>query len=620
MSGIVGIFHHDGVPVDCALIQVLTRLLEFRGPDGWDVWCDGAVGLGHTLLRTTNECPHERQPAGLDGRFWITADARLDSRLDLIRELERAERLVPDPVSDAELILYAYAVWGAECVGHLRGDFSFAIWDRIQKKLFCARDHFGIRPFYYSEIGPVFLFSNTLNCLRAHPEVSDDLDEGAIGDFLLFGLNCDNATTVFRQIRRLPPAHALSVSTEGIRLTCYWSPPTDGRIRYDRAEEYVEHFQTLLQEAVADRMRTDRVGILLSGGLDSSSVAAVAGELRAGSAGTKELLAYTTIHDSLVQDSDCIHAYQVAEYLRIPIHCVSVDHLRPFERWDDPEVNWPEPVDDPFLADLFEQFGRIAVDCRVALSGEGSDNLMYFQFWPYVKDLLRTGNWKRAAVILPLYLRRRSSLLPGVRRRIQGLFSKEPAVPELPRWFAADFARRVDLEARFKEWTNLPPVTPRHRTLPDAHASLSLPQWTQLFEQENSGVTRCPVEVCHPFLDLRIVNYLLSLPPLPFIYDKTLLREAMKGRLPENIRLRPKTPLVNDPSERQLEKHGWDWLDQVTWCGELGHYVDIASLSPLKGEKNANAIQSLMRPICLNFWLHSARRVRYKFRVEGCHG
>jgi asparagine synthase (glutamine-hydrolysing) len=620
MSGIVGLFHRGGAPVDGGLVQAMTRFLGFRGPDGFDTWWDGPVGFGHAMLRTTHDCPSESQPRALESRYWTTADARLDRRVELTTELRDKGRPIRGPIPDSELILQAYASWGEDCVEHLYGDFAFAIWDAWERTLFCAHDHFGIKPFYYAEIGELLLFSNTLNCLRAHPEISDGLNEAAIADFLLFGLNCDNSTTTFRQVRRLPPAHALSASAEGVRLTRYWSAPTEGRIRYSRADDYVEHFRFLLRAAVADRLRTDRVGILLSGGLDSSSVAALARELTGDSGVATELLAYTTIHDSLVPDPDRIHACQVAESLRIPIHYVAVDHLRPFQCWDDPDVSWPEPVDDPFLAGLFEQFGRIAADCRVALSGEGSDNLMYFQLWPYVKDLLRTGNWKRAAAVVPLYLRQRSSFLPGIRRRVQELFRKEPAVPEIPRWFAVDFARRVDLEARFKEWSDLPAVSPPHPILPDAHASLSLPQWTQMFEHENSGVTHCPVEVYYPYLDLRIVNYLLALPPLPWFYKKTLLREAMNGSLPENVRLRSKTPLMDDPFQKQLEVGGWDWLNQVSWCEELSRYVDLASLPPLNRERNASKIELLIRLICLNFWLRSTGRVRYNFHAEACHG
>jgi asparagine synthase (glutamine-hydrolysing) len=366
VSGIVGIFERSAAPVDRGLLQALAHFLSQRGPDGRGTWSQGAIGLGQTMLRTTRESQIERQPASLDGQLWITADARIDCREELEKKLEQQGRgAASRTTTDSDLILRAYAAWGADCVQHLRGDFAFAIWDARKKLLFCARDHFGVKPFYYSDLGERFLFSNTLNCLRQHPDVSDDLNDAAIGDFLLFGLNCDAATTTFRDIRRLPAAHAMTVNSEGLRIQRYWSAPTEGRIRYRRAEDYVEHFQILLQAAVADRTRVERVGILLSGGLDSATIAATAREL---ADATLDLRAYTVVYESLIPDQDREHARRVAEFLRIPLQCIPMDRLQPFERWDDPEVSSPEPVDDPFFAGLFDQFRRIAVDCRVVLS------------------------------------------------------------------------------------------------------------------------------------------------------------------------------------------------------------------------------------------------------------
>jgi asparagine synthase (glutamine-hydrolysing) len=268
LSGIVGIYHRNAAPMERALLQTLVDFLAYRGPDSRECWMDGPIGLSHAMLRTTPESLGERQPANLEGRFWIVADARLDSRIELIAELLRAGRVIRANAPDSEVLLHAYATWGTPCVEHLRGDFSFAVWDARNKQLFCARDHFGIKPFFYVLRGNLFLFSNTLNCLRTHPGVSGELNEAAIGDFLLFGLNCNNATTSFRDIQRLPPAHSLSISSEGFKVKRYWTPPTNGRIRYVKPEEYVENFQSLLQAAVADRLRVDRLGLLLSGGLD----------------------------------------------------------------------------------------------------------------------------------------------------------------------------------------------------------------------------------------------------------------------------------------------------------------------------------------------------------------
>jgi asparagine synthase (glutamine-hydrolysing) len=613
VSGIVGIYDRSGAPVDRGLLQALAHFLAYRGPDARETWSGGAIGLGHTMLRTTREAQIERQPSSLDGQLWVTADARIDCREELEKKLEQQSRgAAGRAVTDSGLILRAYAAWGAECVQHLRGDFAFAIWDARKKLLFCARDHFGVKPFYYSELGELFLFSNTLDCLRQHPSISEELNDAAIGDFLLFGLNCDVATTTFRDIRRLPAAHAMTISSEGLRIQRYWSAPTEGRIRYKRAEDYVEHFQILLQAAVSDRTRVDRAGILLSGGLDSATIATTAREL---AGATLDLRAYTVVDASSIPDHDAEHARIAAEFLKIPLQCITMAHLQPFERWDDPELSSPEPVDDPFFAGLFDQFRTIAADCRVVLSGEGADNLMHFEMWPFTRELVRNQEWGSLFRETSRYLWLRPSVFPGIKRRVQGLFGKDPTAPVYPRWLAPDFARRLNLKDRAREWSELPAARP-HPVLPKAHASLSLPHWSAMFEHENPGVTRCPVEVRHPFLDLRVVNFLLALPPFPLFFEKQLLREVVAGRLPESVRTRRKTPLAGSPLVKHLRQTDTGWMDQVASDAEMDSYVNRSALPAFRNEANSELAHSALRPLCLNFWLQSARKVRYNLRAE----
>src|ERR1700678_2858351 len=438
MSGIVGMYERGGAPVDRALLQALTHSISYCGPDARDTWTSGAIAFGHTMLRTTRESLTEQQPANLDGQFWITGDARIDCREELIEQMtqtrDAASPSTLRTTNDSELILRAYAVWGEHCVEHLRGDFAFAIWDAGKKLLFCARDHFGVKPFYYAEPGELFLFSNVLDCLRQHPDISEDLHDAAIGDFLLFGLNCDEATTTFRDIRRLPAAHSMTVSADGTRTKRYWTPPTEGRIRYSHAEDFVEHFQILLQQAVADRLRTDPVGILLSGGLDSATVATTARELSRAGGSTSDLRAYTVVYRSLIPDEEGHYARQVADFLKIPIRFIAVDDLKPFQHGNDSDVHWPEPMDDPFSAGLFIQFENIGAECRVALSCEGSDNLMHFQMWPHFKDMLKRREWLNLARQTPEYLTLRPSPWPGLRRRAAGVFGKDPTAPVFAKW------------------------------------------------------------------------------------------------------------------------------------------------------------------------------------------
>ncbi len=620
MSGIVGIYDRSGAPVDRALLEALAHFLRYRGPDGRETWSSGNIGLGHAMLRTTHESQSERQPASLDGQLWITADARIDCREELAAKLEQHYACGPVRApTDSDLILRSYAAWGAECVQHLRGDFAFAIWDARNRLLFCARDHFGVKPFYYAELGKLFLFSNTLNCLRQHPDVSEDLNETAIGDFLLFGMNPDISTTTFCDIRRLPAAHAMTVSSTGLRIQRYWSVPTEGRIRYKRVEHYVEHFQTLMQAAVADRTRADRVGILLSGGLDSGTVAAAARELSKGADGARDLRAYTVVYQSLFRDEEGAYAQKTADFLSIPIVFIPMDHVQPFERLTDPELNIPEPVDDPCFAGLFDQFGTISKECRIVLSGEGNDSLMHFAMWPYVKDMARHRQWRQLITESFLYAWVRPSVIPGIWRRAKKMITRDSMPPVYPRWLAPEFARRLNLEERVRELTRHTPASPAHPVLVEGHDSLSQ-HWSHMFELENAGVTRCPVEVRHPFFDLRMVDFLLSLPPFPLFFEKRLLRKASAGRLPESIRTRRKSPLATDPLLEHFRQRKRNWVDRRGWSEEIGSYIDTSALETLRAGSSAAQVQIDVRPLCLNFWLQSARGVKYNVCAEVRNG
>src|SRR5439155_12949958 len=177
LSSSVGIINLYGKQVNKKLLRQMTDFMAYRGPNAQHVWMNGHVGFGHTMLQTTFESEREQQPCSLDGKVCITADARVDGRDDLIRHLRSKGREIQSSVTDVELILHTYHVWDDDCVQHLIGDFAFAIWDGRQQRLFCARDHFGIKPFYYARLERCLIFSNTLNSIREHPAVSDALND-----------------------------------------------------------------------------------------------------------------------------------------------------------------------------------------------------------------------------------------------------------------------------------------------------------------------------------------------------------------------------------------------------------------------------------------------------------
>jgi asparagine synthase (glutamine-hydrolysing) len=597
MSGIVGILNKTGAPLETTTLRAMTDFLAYRGPDGQNIWEGESVGLGHSLLRTGQNMG--AQPTHLDGLL-ITADVHLDSVHELRKQLEAAGRRIEGHAPDPMLLLHAYAAWGSNCVEYLRGDFAFAIWDSSSTTLFCARDHFGIKPFYYADFNDVFLFSNTLNCLRRHPRVLNELNEVAIGDFLLFGLNYDNATTAFRDIQRLPPAHSLWVSSNTAQTRCYWHPPTQGRIRFDRAEDYVENFNQLLHSAVADRLPPDRAGILLSGGLDSGSVAAAAVEISKRAGGLPELFSYTVGYDSSIPDNEGSAARVSADYLGIPNVYTSLDDKELIKNWDDSEYRSPEPVENPFPAGLLAHLRIVASNCRVALSGEGADNLMYFQMWPHIQELRRNGEWYRLLRELTWFLWIRPFPWRGIASQIRSLSGRIAHRDELPAWINPRFALRAGLDQRWRELGPLNMPALWHASRPKAHASMLLPHWSNMFELQDPGVTRCPTEVRYPFLDLRMVEYLLAVPAFPWAYKKQLLRRAMIGRLPESLRLRPKTPLSEDPLSKMFQ----EGKRRTVEYGPGDRIREFVHESAIDGSCG-NIDSGPPRAYCLNAWLRT---------------
>src|SRR6185503_18884623 len=293
----------------------------------------------------------------------ITANARIDGRAELIAKLARA----PETQNDSELILLAYEKWGEDCLNHLIGDFAFAIWDSRTRRLFGARDHFGVKPFFFRRVENTLNFSTNLNSLRSE---SDTLNETAIGDYLVFGLNQDLATTTFREIQRLPPAHSLTLHNGSLSTRRYWTPDTSKEIRYRDRDSYVERFNELLQRAVQDRLR-DRVAVSMSGGLDSTSLAAVACDSGA------DVHACAVVYDKLIPDEERHFATLAANRLGIPISYVVADRYSLFDEQVRGDMNQPEPF---LVSPLTAQFHMLLRLCEahstVGFTGFDGDAFM----------------------------------------------------------------------------------------------------------------------------------------------------------------------------------------------------------------------------------------------------
>jgi asparagine synthase (glutamine-hydrolysing) len=594
MSGIVGIINLDGAPVDRELLHRMTNYLRFRGPDAQHTWSNENIGLGHTMLRTTCEAETEQQPLTLDGKVWLTADARIDARNELIEKLK--SKLTPKPSPhDAELVLYAYEAWGEDCLQHLMGDFAFVIWDSRSQRLFCARDHLGVRQLYYSFNQTSVVVSNTVNCLRLHPSVSNKLNETAIGDFLLFGLNQEPNTTTFADIQKLPQAHSLTVSAGNVRLNQYWRPSATP-VHSRKSAEIIAGFKDILHHAVTDRLRTTGAGISMSGGLDSPAVASVAAQT------PSDLRAYCVVYDGAFADDERKYAGLVAEALKIPIEFLEADKINQTTNGRTMGVA-PEPFDvDPIFVVSDELLKRIAGRYRVALTGWDGDTLMMETPRHSFKASLKQGALTNLFADLAryVYFTRRPPPI-GIRTQLRRWRNPHWNKSPYPAWLNNDFARRTGLIERWQHVYGEQP--PAHPLRPRAFHGLFAPSWDSLLTRFDAGVTLLPLEVRHPLIDIRMVDYLLDLPIIPWLLDKRILREAMIGILPDAVRLRPKSPLGGDPGLQLRRTAKFRAIDEFRAIPEILSYVDRKSIPRVTEALDSNQVWINIRPFSLNQWL-----------------
>ncbi len=605
MSGFVGILNLDGAPVDRALLERMTQALAFRGPDAQEVWREGPVGFGHALLQIPSGAPLEKQPAQLDGRLWIIADARIDARGELIGKLQR-KCGTTDALSlftpDAELILHAYDAWDEACVEHLLGDFSFAIWDARKKRLFCARDQMGVKQLYYAQTGSCIVFGNTLNSIRLHPGVSNRLNDLAIADFLLFEMNQDPSTTSFADIRQLPPAHVLVCERGTLSSRRYWELPIAAPIHFSRDAEYVERFRELLDVAVADRLRGGNAGVAMSGGLDSTAVAVSAQRVLARGGNRAGVRAYTEVFDSLIPHEERRYATLAANALKIPIEYLVSDNRKIFERGDEQTRRLPLPINLAWPDGSTDQLRQVAAHGRVALTGFGADPAFAARITVHFRQLIEKGRFDRVLADAGRYLTRpgRMSRL-YLRLRWQRLFPARTSAAPYPEWLNPDLEKKLSLRDR---WASLNHEQfPNDSARPEAYQLIASPGWTSLFETLDPNFTQMPVEVRNPFFDLRLLHFLLALPRLPWCCDKELLREAVRGSLPDAVRLRRKSPMPADPLNALLRKPESAWVDRFQPIEELGTYVLRQKIPPVYRQKDMWTGWVHLRPLSLNFWL-----------------
>ncbi len=598
MSGIVAMIWAENGPAEATTLERITARMAYRGPDRLRTWSDAHAGLGHALLKLETRRDPANQPLTLHGQTWISADARIDARDLLATELRRHGSQITRDSPDAFLIAEAHRVFGTDCLQHLKGDFAFAIWDQPAQRLIAAVDRFAIRPLYYAWAGKTFIVASCLESLRLHPSFRAELDETAVGDFLLFGYYRDPAATIFAGAHRVPPAHMLVFEAGRLTIRRYWSPgvptkklPRDGR-------ELVEEFKDILDAAVADRLHSDRTAILLSGGLDSAVIAHSACK-RTSPGSTTQLHAHTAVYEHLIPDDEEEFAAQTARALCLPISFYPADEFEIFD-WIN-RLGWmpPEPLDLPGLGATVDFHRRIAADSPVILTGHDGDTLFKASVPAHCRGLMRDGHFSTLFrdVAWYTYRQRRLPHLGWHRRWRKRPERTEP--PALPAWLRPDWVRRSGLEERWqKAHEQSIEAGPRDRVL----AALSSGYYARVFDRFDPAWTGLPVEFRHPLMDVRVVEFLVSLPALPWCVDKELFRRMVAGSVPEKVRRRKKTPLRSDPLVRQVFRRQEAWLVSPELDPNLDGFIDRSKLPPLDKKQSSDQVWALLRPIALSFW------------------
>ena len=552
MCGIAGILRFDGRAVDPQTLTAMITCLTHRGPDDAGCVLAGPLGLAFRRLAILDRSPAGHQPMrSPDGALTLVFNGELYNFLDLRAEL--AARGYPFRSStDTEVLLAAYATWDLACLPRLRGMWAFALWDARQQRLLCARDRFGIKPFYFHLSPTRFAFASELKALLADPTTPRQPNLPRLADYLVYGYLDHTAETCFAGLAQLPPAHylLLSPTTPTPTRRRYWQlTPQPPRPLPPAAAS--AHLQTLLTASLRRQLQSDvPVGPCLSGGLDSSSLVVLVNQLL-----QRGAVARTVTGPQQATFSACYAdpRYDEQRFIAAVVAQTGVANYRTF------------PSGAGLLADLAELIWHQEEPCgsssvyaqwcvmrlarahgvTVLLDGQGGDELFagyHTYFGTYFARLLRQGRLLQLRRELAAYERRHgrsglpllraalgSALPPSLRRALRSLVPRQP-----PAWLGAQLREHhfgwPDPESPFRD--------PFDRQLHEFLVAQNLPA---LLHYEDRSSMAFSIEARVPFLDEELVEFAFALPGEYLLRDgetKWVLRQALRGLLPEAVRTR----------------------------------------------------------------------------------
>jgi asparagine synthase (glutamine-hydrolysing) len=564
MSGICGTICFDGRPADPQRTINMAQAARHRGPDGIDYHHQDGYGAAFLRLEISPEAQTEIQPlVSGDGNLILTADARIDNREALLARLSPYEPLLPS-ASDAQLILAAYLHWGYDCPNHLIGDFAFVIWDQAQQTIFAARDRMGSRPIYFRLNHQEFQWASETTQLLADPSYPIGLNEATIAhDMGAFG-HGSLTESYYLGIEKLGPAERLIYANQHLTRDQYWDYDPDYRLDNLSSAEYVARFQVLFRQAVRNLLRTrGSVGFFMSGGLDSTSVTAMAAQIlqqeKSGLAEHVQAVSWET--ERLPEQRESERSRAVAEQWRLPYKEIICDDYWPLA--DDPAVR--PHRDDPFEANPYRLMPLSMagipgmVRPRRWVMSTSADLLIGGSNPYYYLSLLKRLQWRQLGQALALHSREYGFPLRETLWTQMGLPLLYPYVHPLrrwlrtadsylPAWVSPGLAQRTHLGEWLKEmiyqheqkgraW-GLRSGDPARR---QRYEWLKWPTEVRVIEWANRTGARYGMEICSPWSNSDLIAYALAIPQEQHacgLNHKLLLRQAMGDLLPAQVRER----------------------------------------------------------------------------------
>ena len=560
MCGIAGIVSSDNAPIDPAVLSRMGRTMRHRGPDDAGVYVDlnegASAGLSHRRLSIIDLSAAGHQPmSNEDATLWLTYNGEIYNHADLRRELvERGHRYRSH--TDSETILHAYEEWGERCVERFRGMFAFAIWDSRKRRLFAARDRLGVKPFYYAARGNTLIFASEIKAILASGGVQPAPAPEAIPEYLMFGYLAGNGT-MFEHVTKLPPGHVLTWQDGQVRVAQYWDV-TFAPDRSKSDQEFERRLMELLEESIRLRLMADvPLGVFLSGGLDSSAIAAVMSRQVSGRLNTFSV-GFESNYYSEFPFARVVARHIGAEHHEIVLTPDTFLATLPRMIWHEDEPLWASPS-----VALYHVAELASRSVKVVLTGEGSDELFagYDRYW------MTAWNARVAPAygVLPRRVRQlvrrlllEGALPPRVRRGLSHTIVNHERMPDglfFDSWFSIftpDMQRRLGGLA-LQRALDATDVYAAHRKIYEQSRGAAVvdrmlytdikSSLVELLMKQDQMSMAASIESRVPFLDHKLVEFAATVPwryKLGARSGKQLLKRALAAYLPDHIVNRPK--------------------------------------------------------------------------------